>query len=743
MANYNGSLFVADAVSSVLADKVHLLELIVVDDASTDCSLDLLQTLADKDPRLRLIRCKVNAGPAAARNRGLEAARGDWVAIVDSDDLVHPSRLAGLLAAADRTAADIVADDLMVFDHDRFVPPTLLLGWGKPRVIDLETFVQSNSLNDGRANLGLLKPIIRASVVARLGLRYDETLRNAEDADLINHLLANGCRMLVVPEPWYLYRKHGASISHRLSASKLQAMSQALMRFREKYTLSRPVLSAIGHVLGTYSKATTLVMLLDTLKHRDRAAFVREVRSNPLGLLELRHPAFDRLKRVGLRFASTLRPRAGSADCSSSKTGARQLHLLTRQRIVGHTNGSSVYLLSLLRSLRDNGFEINLLCPSPAMFGRWPWLKLQPEMAVFKTITARKAIRFGQIVIAGDPRIWISALTAVTGKLLLRCGIRMEAWLKPAPFNVAVPWLPEDRLFVAAHSPGRADSILCDYAYLTEGIPYLLNRRAPSAVVQHDLFHTRAAQFTTEGATDSVSTLDAQTEWAMLAQADAVIAIQPQEADKTRAALPGHRVMVAPMAIEPVGLPQPGTEATVLFIGSNTAPNVQGLAWLLDAVWPLIRTAAPDATLMVAGSVCGQIGPPPPGVRLLGLVDDLGGLYRDAAVVVSPLRIGSGLKIKLVEALGHGKAIVATSVTMQGVEDIAGRAVIVADEAAGFAGAVLDLLAGPARRAELAAQALAVARAHFSADACYGEVVAFLAGKPMPIVDAETPPQLL
>jgi glycosyltransferase involved in cell wall biosynthesis len=145
--------------------------------------------------------------------------------------------------------------------------------------------------------------------------------------------------------------------------------------------------------------------------------------------------------------------------------------------------------------------------------------------------------------------------------------------------------------------------------------------------------------------------------------------------------------------------------------------------------------------LTIAGSVCGRLGAVPEGVRPLGLVPDLAPLYAAAGVVVSPLHTGSGLKIKLVEAMGHGKAIVATPVTMQGVESLGGTAVLVEEDPARFADAVLSLLADPARRATLAEAALAAACARFSASACYAEAVAFLAGAATPAPAALAMPQ--
>ena len=302
---------------------------------------------------------------------------------------------------------------------------------------------------------------------------------------------------------------------------------------------------------------------------------------------------------------------------------------------------------------------------------------------------------------------------------------------KPAPYAVSQPWTRQDLLFVARHARTHADVVIADYAFLTDGIPYTLRPDALSLVVMHDLFSSRSAQFSRLGAADSVAAIEQQAEMALLAKADAVVAIQADEACTVRHCLPGQHVIVAPIAITPVAEPQPGRDSTVLFVGSNTAPNIFGLRWFLEAIWPLVRTSVPDATLQVAGSVCGTVRPPPDGVRLLGTVRDLAALYQQAAVVISPLQAGSGLKIKLIEALGQGKAVVATSVTLQGVEEEIGSAVSVADDPADFAAAVIALLTDEALRMARATAALELARTRFSSMACYAELLAFVSTTPL------------
>ncbi|WP_162249150.1 glycosyltransferase family 2 protein [Devosia sp. Root685] len=221
MANFEAGEKIVHALHSVLRQSVGDLEVIVSDDGSGDDSLAHVRRLMEIDGRIKLVTADANGGPARCRNRALDMARGRWIAVVDSDDIIHPERFERLLAAAAAYDADIVADDLLLFFEDGSAP-RLMLGEGVERsfLVSAERWVLAGT--DGTPALGYLKPLISA---ARLkAVRYDESLRIGEDFDLILRLLLEGARMLIVPEPFYLYRRHSGSISHRLSVADMEAM---------------------------------------------------------------------------------------------------------------------------------------------------------------------------------------------------------------------------------------------------------------------------------------------------------------------------------------------------------------------------------------------------------------------------------------------------------------------------------------------------------------------------------------
>lgn len=121
---YNVEGYVSNCLDSIQAQSYTRLEIILVEDCSTDGSLSELQRHM-ADPRLRLIRHANNAGLSAARNSGIEAATGDYIMFVDSDDVVARGLVAACVAQAAATGADVIGYDYQPF-QDGEGPPDLV-----------------------------------------------------------------------------------------------------------------------------------------------------------------------------------------------------------------------------------------------------------------------------------------------------------------------------------------------------------------------------------------------------------------------------------------------------------------------------------------------------------------------------------------------------------------------------------------------------------------------------------------
>jgi glycosyltransferase involved in cell wall biosynthesis len=294
MANYNGAAYIAESVRSVLSQTLDEIELIVCDDGSSDDSLARAEAEAAGDPRLVLLKSETNGGPGAARNRGLDAARGRWLAVVDNDDLIAPERLARLVEWAERDGADIAADDMLTFYTDKSRTPHRHLRGAyaeNPHWIDAADYAASNQLLRGGGHLGYLKPLIRREALAGAG--YDPALRVGEDSDLVLRLLMRGAAMRLYPEVGYHYRKHSASISHRLTDADIDAMLKAHDRLPECNDVR--LAGALKLQRDAILDARAYSDLVSAMKARSFRQTLTVATRRPSAMLLLREPIAKRL----------------------------------------------------------------------------------------------------------------------------------------------------------------------------------------------------------------------------------------------------------------------------------------------------------------------------------------------------------------------------------------------------------------------------------------------------------------
>ncbi len=162
------------------------------------------------------------------------------------------------------------------------------------------------------------------------------------------------------------------------------------------------------------------------------------------------------------------------------------------------------------------------------------------------------------------------------------------------------------------------------------------------------------------------------------------------------------------------------TADRVLFIGSlDWIPNEDGLAYFVEQVWPLVRQERPQAVFEIVGRnpsrgverLAGQ-----PGVKLIGTVPDVRPHLAQATVVVVPLLVGGGTRIKIFEAMAMQKAVVSTSLGAEGLAVESGKHLVLADEPGEFADAVVRLLRDEAGRQAIASQAAQLVNQRYGAE---------------------------
>lgn len=233
---YNRAALVQEAVASVLAQTFTDFELLVVDDGSTDATV---QVLAPYQGRLRLLRLPARQGVSAARNRGVQEARGEWLAFLDSDDLWLPHKLARQLAwLADRPHLQIAQTEEIWLRHGRRVNP-------KKRHRKPAGWIFLPSLE-----LCLVSPsavMLRRELFLQAG-GFDESLPACEDYDLWLRLSWQ-YEIGLVPEPLVIKRGgHADQLSRQWGLDRFRI--QALVKLLQTTPLPPPYRQAAQEVLA-------------------------------------------------------------------------------------------------------------------------------------------------------------------------------------------------------------------------------------------------------------------------------------------------------------------------------------------------------------------------------------------------------------------------------------------------------------------------------------------------------------
>ncbi len=156
-------------------------------------------------------------------------------------------------------------------------------------------------------------------------------------------------------------------------------------------------------------------------------------------------------------------------------------------------------------------------------------------------------------------------------------------------------------------------------------------------------------------------------------------------------------------------------------------PNRQGIEWFLREVFPLVRQKIPTAEIHIAGHIPSTFRPPTTeGVHLVGPVADAREFMRSHSVLVVPLRAGSGVRVKVIEAMALGKAIVSTTIGAEGIAYTEGQDLLIADTPDAFADAVCCLLNDPHQIEALGRNARRYAERHHDTERVGNELVSFL-----------------
>jgi glycosyltransferase involved in cell wall biosynthesis len=229
MAMYNARRYVHEAIESVLGQDYPHFELIIVDDGSTDGGHEVVQRYSD--PRIRLIRTE-NQGPSAARNCGVDASGGKYIAFLDSDDLLVPVSLSSRLIPLVKTGAEVgYSRNFAVMDISSD-SSSIALGTTHSAIPSWEAWAAKDLISmlvDGTLSVGTWAFMIDRRLFQRIR-GFDPTIEIFEDVEFISRLLPATQRVVETFAPFYVYRRQpnssSAVNSRRKAAETLRTLRQ-------------------------------------------------------------------------------------------------------------------------------------------------------------------------------------------------------------------------------------------------------------------------------------------------------------------------------------------------------------------------------------------------------------------------------------------------------------------------------------------------------------------------------------
>ena len=199
-------------VESILAQSYADFELLLIDDASPDHCPEMCDAWAEKDPRIRALHpAKTGPGPSGARNAGLDAAKGQWLTMVDSDDTVAPDLLEKLLAGAERSGAELVLCNCRPVTEDGAEHPLPAdEQFAKETVLDVNAFWDAFNTPWINQFTGTAHRLYAAKLFD--GVRYPLGMLH-EDYYVLPDLIARCTKILCLPFTGYYVLRHAGSIT--------------------------------------------------------------------------------------------------------------------------------------------------------------------------------------------------------------------------------------------------------------------------------------------------------------------------------------------------------------------------------------------------------------------------------------------------------------------------------------------------------------------------------------------------
>lgn len=223
---YNEEKYIGECLDSVLAQTFHNIEVICVDDASTDNSLNILEKYSMKDERIRVIRNEKNEGQAFSRNRGFAAVGGKYTYYLDSDDCIERNAIEKLYQYAEQYETECIFFNSTIMRELEAVGKGPSLSYGlkeiDKKVCDgpsLFTILIDKNLYTS----SLWRRFWRTDFLVRNEIKFAENLRTSEDGPYSLKAILCSKRVMVVDENYHIYRRHEGSLTTEAGVVKMKS----------------------------------------------------------------------------------------------------------------------------------------------------------------------------------------------------------------------------------------------------------------------------------------------------------------------------------------------------------------------------------------------------------------------------------------------------------------------------------------------------------------------------------------
>lgn len=239
---YNAAAIIGETIDSVLAQSYARWEMLIVDDGSTDGTREIVRSYSERDARIRLIKMPRNSGaPAKPRNTAVEAARGEWIAFLDADDIWHPLKLESQLRVLEAGQAEFSCTSMRDFRNLSEIEIS------DPENVQVKKITFRMQQIKGRIPASSV--MLQTDVARKFSFNEDLSYKAVEDYDCWLRVLENKGPCLKLEFPFLMYRR----IENQISGSKLymlRRMHNLHLHYGRRRSPIRALLFSMTHIIG-------------------------------------------------------------------------------------------------------------------------------------------------------------------------------------------------------------------------------------------------------------------------------------------------------------------------------------------------------------------------------------------------------------------------------------------------------------------------------------------------------------